>query len=473
MAKRFASGALGKLAISLRSSFWFLPLLIVLGTAGLSTGMVAIDHQLGGLEEHWPKVFAMDASGARDLMSTIAASMMTVAGVVFSITIVALAQASTQYTSRVLRNFMRDRRNQVVLGVFLGVFAYCIGVMRSIPGHGDVPFVPHLALFGGLVLVLVAVTFLAVFIHHVAAQIQSGAIAKGIADDTLATIETLFPEPLEGDDVTPDFQLPEGLRWHAVRAPQLGYIERVDPHALLDFAREHEVVVRMERNVGDFASPDRTIASIGAAQAPDADAMDDLSGLFAIDSYRSIEQDIAFGLRQLVDVALKSALAGHQRHHHRDHQPRLPVGDPGTPGRPAPRAASAVRWRHAAGDPDGPGFRTSAGAGHGPDSRERARQHRGAAADAAGHRTDPRRRPFACAAADARCQARCDCRSRAPYGLEQRIATPDRAAARGGERAGGTTRVAPEAARARVRYGRCCREWRRALICRADTPPSR
>lgn len=310
MAKRFASGALGKMAISLRSSFWFLPLLIVLGSAGLSTGMVAIDHQLGGLEEHWPKVFAMDASGARDLMSTIAASMMTVAGVVFSITIVALAQASTQYTSRVLRNFMRDRRNQVVLGVFLGVFAYCIGVMRSIPGHGDVPFVPHLALSGGLVLVLVAVTFLAVFIHHLAAQIQSGAIAKGIADDTLATIETLFPEPLEGDDVTPDSQLPEGLRWHAVRAPQLGYIERVDPHALLDFAREHEVVVRMERNVGDFASPDRTIASIGAAQAPDADAMDDLSGLFAIDSYRSIEQDIAFGLRQLVDVALKALSPG-------------------------------------------------------------------------------------------------------------------------------------------------------------------
>ncbi|NYZ63039.1 DUF2254 domain-containing protein [Luteimonas deserti] len=310
MAKRFASGTLGKLAISLRSSFWFLPLLIVLGSAGLATGLVAIDHQVGGLEEHWPKLFAMDATGARDLMSTIAASMMTVAGVVFSITIVALAQASTQYTSRVLRNFMRDRRNQVVLGVFLGVFAYCIGVMRSIPGHGDVPFVPHLALFGGLVLVLVAVTFLAVFIHHVAAQIQSGAIARGIADDTLETIEALFPDPLESDDVPPDHHLPQGLRWHAVRAPQLGYIERVDPQALLDFAREHQVLVRMERNVGDFASPDRTIASIGAAHVPEADAMDDLSRLFAIDSYRSIEQDIAFGLRQLVDVALKALSPG-------------------------------------------------------------------------------------------------------------------------------------------------------------------
>lgn len=311
----------------MRSSFWFLPLLIVLGCAGLSTGLVAIDHEAGGLEARWPTLFAMDVAGARELMSTFAASMMTVAGVVFSITIVALAQASTWSTSRVLRNFMRDRRNQVVLGVFLGVFACCIGVMRAIPGHGDVPFVPHLALFGGPVLVLVAVTFLAVFIHDVAAEIQSGAIAKSIADDTLETIEALFPEPLEGGDVPQDRHLREGLRWHAMRAPQSGYIERVDPRALLEFAREHDVVARMERNVGDFASPDRTIASIGAAHAPDAEVVQDLARLFAIDSYRSIEQDITFGLRQLARGA-ESAVARHQRHHDGDHQPRLPVGNP-------------------------------------------------------------------------------------------------------------------------------------------------
>lgn len=312
MGRRVAGGRLGKLAISLRSSFWFLPVLIVLASAGLAVGMVAIDEQVGGggLGERWPKLFAVDADGARELMATIAGSMMTVAGVVFSITIVALAQAATQYTSRVLRNFMRDRRNQVVLGVFLGVFAYCVGVLRSITTNDGDGFVPHLAVFVGLVLVLVAVVFLAFYIHHVAAQIQSGAIAKGIARDTLETIDDLFPDALEGHEAPPARDIPDGLHWHAVRAPQMGYIESVDPDALLRFAREHDVVVRMERNVGDFVSPDRTIASIGAARAPGPDALRNLARLFAIDSYRSIEQDIAFGLRQLVDVALKALSPG-------------------------------------------------------------------------------------------------------------------------------------------------------------------
>jgi len=312
MARGLASGALGKLAISLRSSFWFLPVLIVLASVALAVALVAVDEQVGGggLGERWPKVFAVDADGARELMSTIAASMITVAGVVFSITIVAIAQAATQYTSRVLRNFMRDRRNQVVLGVFLGVFAYCVGVLRTITTNDGEGFVPHLAVFGGLVLVLVAVVFLAFYIHHVAAQIQSGAIARGIARDTLATIDELFPDVLEGEEAPPSREAPEGLRWHAVCGPQMGYLERVDPQALREFARRHGVVVRMERKVGDFVSSDRAIASIAAAREPTSDTMRELSRLFAIDSYRSIEQDIGFGLRQLVDVALKALSPG-------------------------------------------------------------------------------------------------------------------------------------------------------------------
>lgn len=310
MGGRVSSGMLSRLAISLRSSFWFLPGLVVLASLALALGLVAADRALGGAPaERWPALFLADADGARELLAVIAGSMVTVAGVVFSITIVALAQASTQYTSRVLRNFMRDRANQVVLGVFLGVFAYCLAVMRTITTDGDGGFVPLVAVFGGLVLALVAVAFLVFFIHHVAAGIQSGAIARGIAVDTLDTIDKVFPDPLDGDEAMPD----EGsarMRWHPVPAPGLGYIESVDLDALLDFARQHDVVVRMERSVGDFASPDRAIASIGSAGAPAADAVDEVAGMFAIDSYRTIEQDVAFGIRQLVDVALKALSPG-------------------------------------------------------------------------------------------------------------------------------------------------------------------
>ena len=156
-----SSGTLGKLAISLRSSFWFVPALIVLASVALAAGMVAMDRALDGAPgERWPALFASDADGARDLLAIIAGSMITVAGVVFSITIAALAQAASQYTSRVLRNFMRDRGNQAVLGVFLGVFAYCLVVMHAITPDSQQGFVPLVAVVVGLLLSLVAVAFL-------------------------------------------------------------------------------------------------------------------------------------------------------------------------------------------------------------------------------------------------------------------------------------------------------------------------
>src|SRR5689334_6460283 len=117
----------------LRSSFWFLPAVIVVGAVALAIGLIAVDatgepHVVG----RWSLLFGAGAAGSRGLLTAVASSMITVAGVVFSITIVALSLTSSQYTSRVLRNFMRDRSNQTVLGVFVGIFAYCLVVLRTI-----------------------------------------------------------------------------------------------------------------------------------------------------------------------------------------------------------------------------------------------------------------------------------------------------------------------------------------------------
>src|SRR5690606_35202259 len=215
--------------------------------------------------------------------------------------------AAALYTSRVLRNFMRDRGNQSVLGVFLGVFAYCLVVMHAItPESGD-GFVPLVAVVGGLVLSLVAVAFLVYFIHHVAAEVQSGQVTRSIALDTLHTIDRLVPDPLERDAQDGTAAVGDGLDRHPVPAPEIGYIEGADLDALARFAREHDVVVRMERWVGDFCTPDRPIASVaatGGGPLPGNRALRELAGMFAVDSYRAIEQDLALGIRQLVDVAL-------------------------------------------------------------------------------------------------------------------------------------------------------------------------
>ena len=119
----------------MQSSFWFIPVLIVIGAVGLALALIYLDAtaDLRFLKE-WPLLFGAGAAGSRGLLTAVATSMITVAGVIFSITLVALALTSNQYTSRVLRNFMGDRPNQVVLGVFVGIFAYCLVVLRTIRG---------------------------------------------------------------------------------------------------------------------------------------------------------------------------------------------------------------------------------------------------------------------------------------------------------------------------------------------------
>ena len=182
---------------STRSSFWFVPALLVLGAIALASALIFVDAT-GDPQvlRRLPMLFGAGAAGARGLLSVVAGSMITVAGTVFSITLVALSLTSSQYTSRVLRNFMSDRINQVVLGVFVGIFAYCLIVLRTIRAGDEGPFVPSLAVLGALILAVLGIAFLIYFIHHIAIAIQASSIIAAAAAETLATINRLFPEEL-------------------------------------------------------------------------------------------------------------------------------------------------------------------------------------------------------------------------------------------------------------------------------------
>lgn len=301
---------LKQFAIDIRSSFWFVPSLLIMGAAALALGLIEIDQRIGGrLRDAWPRLFAAEAEGSRAMLSAIAGSMITVAGVVFSITIVALALASNQYTSRVLRNFMRDRANQLVLGVFVGIYTYCLLVLRTITSGNNGDFVPSLAVFGGVVLAFAGIGFLIFFIHHIATSIQAGEIIAAITRDTIKTIERLFPREL-GSEVDhladqEDARLTQ-LTWRPIPAATTGYIQGIDAEGLLAFAREHGTVLRMECGIGDFVTEGRPLASLALDQAPDDAMILALNQIYATDSYRTTDQDVEFGLRQLVDIALKA-----------------------------------------------------------------------------------------------------------------------------------------------------------------------
>ena len=296
----------------IHSTFWFLPGLIVLGAIALAIGLIEasalVDQRMLA---QWPLLFGASAAGSRGLLAAIASSMITVAGVVFSITIVALSLASSQYSSRVLRNFMRDRINQTVLGVFLGIFAYCLVVLRTIRGGDEGAFVPSLAMLLGLILGFVGIAFLVYFIHHIATSIQASQILAAVSEETLTAVGHLFPQGVgheESDGA--GFELPAGQTWHPVAAAQTGYLQELDTAQLLAFAEQHGTVIRMERAIGEFLIEGIAVVSVLGTTALDEKDVRRLASACLVGRQRTMDQDASFGIRQLVDVAMKALSPG-------------------------------------------------------------------------------------------------------------------------------------------------------------------
>lgn len=309
-----AVNRLRELLWAVRGSFWLVPAATVL--AGVLAALVLIDADSRlefDLAERWPRLFGVGAEGSRAMLSAIASSTITVAGVVFSVTMVTLSLAASSYSPRVLRTFMHDRPTQAVFGVFVATFAYCLIVLRTIRGgdEGD-GFVPSLAVLGAVVLALTAVAFLVFFIHHVAVAIQASSILARVARETEEAVDELFPENLgEGEDDGEESEGAPPVRgaWRALPAPRSGYLVAVDTDGLLAFARERGAVLRMDRGIGEFVIEGEPLASLSVERAAE-DAAAALGGLYSIAQERTIEQDAGFGVQQMVDVGQRALSPG-------------------------------------------------------------------------------------------------------------------------------------------------------------------
>jgi uncharacterized membrane protein len=181
----------------LRMTFWFVPALMSVGAAVLAFAMLAIDSRLSdeslsGLR--W--IYGGGPEGARSLLSTVASSAITVAGTTFSITIAALSLASSQFGPRLLRTFVRDTGNQVVLGTFVATFLYCLLVLRTVRGLEDARVVPHLSVTVGVLLAIANLGVLIYFIHHAAMSIRADQVITAVSHELDGAIEQLFPVQL-------------------------------------------------------------------------------------------------------------------------------------------------------------------------------------------------------------------------------------------------------------------------------------
>ncbi len=312
--------------LDLNSSLWFVPTLMTVVAIGLAYGMVLLDLYFG---REWitayPLLFGAGADGARGMLTAIAGSMITVAGLTFSLTLATLAQVASQYTPRLLRNFMRDRTNQVVMGAFVSVFVYCLVVLRTIRGGDEGAFVPSLAVVVGLVLALGSIGMLIFFIHHIASSIQAANVIARAADETARLLEKTFPldPPAPAPANAPGNPTAlAALRWTVVTAPVTGYLQGVDYAALLAVAVSADAVVQMTSTLGSFVTKDAPLATIaaygsnaaagnsGGSGAVESATLRAVRACYRLGSQRTLDQDIGFGLRQLVDIALKALSPG-------------------------------------------------------------------------------------------------------------------------------------------------------------------
>ncbi|GAB2470813.1 hypothetical protein GCM10011375_38540 [Hymenobacter qilianensis] len=305
----------------LRESLWFVPgLMVILFIAG-AYGLVHYDAQttVEGIK-YFPLLFGIGADASRGMLTAIAGSMLTVATLAFAVTLSAFSQISTQYSPRVLRNFMRDEVNQVIMGYFVGVFAYCLAVLGTIRGPDEGKFVPSTAVLAGLFLAMGGVAALVFFIHHIAESLQTGTLVRRIALETIAGINDLFPNHL-GEPVADENQTAVAGRllaaqgsWHPLPATACGYLQRLDADGLLQWARRHRAILRLNFEMGAFVGQGQPLFSVrpepDAPSRPPAGWPQDLMKYVSLGRHRNIEQDIGFGIQQLVDIALKALSSG-------------------------------------------------------------------------------------------------------------------------------------------------------------------
>lgn len=297
----------------LLDSLWFIPGAITLVGAVLAVLLVNInDAVLGGLDpttRWW--AFGGSAEGAAGVLGAIASSIITVTGVVFSVTIVALQLASSQFTPRVLRQFTADRANQIVLGVFIGTFTYTLLVQRTLRSGNGQEYVPNIAVTGAVVLALVSIGFLIFFINHAARSIQASVIIDGVTRDTLDVVRDTFPERLrEGERAhTPaagDYTGGREDEPRRIGARAAGYIQSVDTRALRNLARQRQLLVQLEVDIGRYVLPGDDIMSVWPASDVDDDIVRELRDALLLGIERTPHQDLKLGVIELMDIAVKA-----------------------------------------------------------------------------------------------------------------------------------------------------------------------
>jgi len=298
----------------LNSSFWFVPTVMAVVAVALSFLLIEVDVLRDVDQTEDPNAtFTFGPEGARSILSVIASSMITVASLIFSITMLSLQLASSQFGPRVIGNFMRDRSNQIVLGTFIATFLYCLFVLRSVRGIEGASFVPHLAVAFGILLAASSVAVLIYFIHHIATSIRVETLLQNLTVEGRAAVDRLFPERLGLEkDVGDEQRLPDDFDSanRHIGADSSGYVQSIGMDALMRIACEHDLVLRIDAPPGQFVSNGACVITAYPKGRVSDEIDEDLRGAVVIGRDRTPHQDLQFAIRRIVELAQRSLSPG-------------------------------------------------------------------------------------------------------------------------------------------------------------------
>ena len=291
---------------NLRGGFLVRPMTIALalGCAGMVWPWLESAHP--AVSEWVPRALFpshADPLVAQGILADIATSIMTVVSIVFAILLMTLTLASMQFSPRIIVSFAKDRVTQWTLGIFLGTFAYCMAALPSARSR-PAPFEPVATVLGAMILAVACVGWLLFFIYHISHAISVNQIVDRIAAETEGVVDEIMPSPRRLRIAEPPG---EAIEWQpAVPSEVSGYIRVVDIHRLVVLAKTFHVKIRVTRRVGQFVPEGLPLVEVSKADRVTADTADDIRAAFDFGPFRTLQQDVEFGVLQIVDIALKA-----------------------------------------------------------------------------------------------------------------------------------------------------------------------
>src|ERR1017187_8674310 len=293
---------------SLRGGFLIRPLTIPLTLGCAGAFLLWLEEEFPAASAWVPPVLFpshADPQVAQVILTGIAAAMMTVVSIVFAILRMTLTLASMQFSPRMIVSFSRDRVTQWTLGIFLGPFSYCMAALptaRSLP-H---PFAPVATVLGAMALALVCVGWLLFFIHHISQPISVNHIVDRIAEETEDMIDEMMPSPHRLNALKNAEPLRPNPSEVAFMSADSGYIRFIDTRGLVAVAKHYHVSIRVLRRVGHFVPAGIPLMMVSKGNRLSPEGAAEMLAAFDFGPTRTLQQDVEFGVLQIVDIALKA-----------------------------------------------------------------------------------------------------------------------------------------------------------------------